>query len=226
MTNSTQGISSNIKVSGTSLQTVKSFKYLGSIISDEGSKPEVVARIAQTTAVLSKLQTIWRDKKISLRSKIQLMRSLAISVLLYACKTWTLNADLQRRILATEMRCYRKILGIHYTDHVTNEEVRNKVQQAIGPHDDLLTVVKKRKMRWYGHVSRSTGLAKTILQGTVKGSRRRGRQRKRWEDNIQEWTGLNLATSQRAVEDRDRWRRVVAGSSQVPQRPQQRSRDR
>ena len=70
-----------------------------------------------------------------------------------------------------EMRCYRKILHISYKDHVTNDEVRAKIQQAIGPHEDLLTIVKRRKLRWYGHVSRSSGLAKTILQGTVKGTK-------------------------------------------------------
>ena len=83
-----------------------------------------------------------------------------------------------------EMRCYRKLLHILYKDHVTNEEVHAKIQQAIGPHEDLLTIVNRRKLHWYGHVSRSSGLAKTILQGTVKGGRRQGRQRKRWEDNI------------------------------------------
>ena len=118
-----------------------------------------------------------------------------------------------------EMRCYRKILHISYKDHVTNEDVRAKIQKAIGPHEDLLTVVKRRKLQWYGHVSRSSGLAKTILQGTVKGGRRQGRQRKRWEDNIREWTGLEFAKSQRAVEIREKWRKLVAKSSVVPQRP-------
>ena len=56
--------------------------------------------------------------------------------------------------------------------HVTNEEVRAEIQQAIGPHEDLLTIIKRRKLQWYGHVSRPSGLAKTILQGTVKGRRR------------------------------------------------------
>ena len=85
-----------------------------------------------------------------------------------------------------ETRCYRKILLISYKDLVTNEEVRAKIQQAIGPHEDLLTIIKRRKLQWYGHVSRSSGLAKTISKGTVKGGRRQGRQRKRWEDNIRE----------------------------------------
>ena len=107
------------------------------------------------------------------------------------------------------MRCYRKILNISYKDHVTNEEVRAKIQKATGPHEDLLTIVKRRKLQWYGHVSRSSGLAKTILQGTVNGGRRQGGQRKRWEDNIREWTGLELATSQRAVENRGKWRNLL-----------------
>ena len=71
-----------------------------------------------------------------------------------------------------KMRCYGKILRASYKDHVTNEEVRAKIHQAIGPQEDLLTIVKRRKLRWYGHVSCSSSLAKTILQGTVKGGRR------------------------------------------------------
>ena len=101
-----------------------------------------------------------------------------------------------------EMRCYRKILHITYKDHVTNEEVRAKIQLAIGPHEDLLTTVMRRKLQLYGHVFRSLGLAQTILQGTVKMGRRQGRQKQRWEDSIREWTGLEFAKFQRAVENR------------------------
>ena len=99
------------------------------------------------------------------------------------------------------MRCYRQILPISYKDHVTNEENRAKIQQAIGPHENLLITIKRRKLQWYGHVFRSLGLAKIILHGTVKGGRRQGRQKNRWEDNICEWTGLEFAKSQRAVEN-------------------------
>ena len=102
------------------------------------------------------------------------------------------------------MRCYHKILRISYKDHVTNEEICAKIQQAIGPHEDILTIVKRCKLKWYGHVFRSSGLAKSILQGTVKGGRRKGGQRKRWEDNIREWTDLEFTKSQRAVENREK----------------------
>ena len=114
--------------------------------------------------------------------------------------------------------CYRKILYISYEVHVTNEEVHAKIQQATGPHEDLLTIVKRCKLQWYGHASLSSGLAKTILQGTMKGGRRPGRQRKRWEDNLREWTGPEFGKSQRAVENRGKWRKLVTKSSVVPQR--------
>ena len=132
------------------------------------------------------------------------MRSLVTSIFLYACETWTLTAELQRRIQAMEMKCYCKIFHISFKDHVTNEKVRAKIQQAIGPHEDLLTIVWRCRLQWYGRVSRSSGLAKTILQGTVKGGRRQGRQKKRWGDNIREWTGLEFGKSQRAVENRQK----------------------
>ena len=138
------------------------------------------------------------------------MRSLAISIFLYACETWTLTADLERRISALEMRCYRKILGISYKDHITNEEVRSRIAGAIGPHEDLLTTVKRRKLKWYGHVTRSNGMAKTIMQGTVEGTRRRGRQKKSWEDNIPEWTVLKMSDAVRRAEDRNDWRKLVS----------------
>ena len=173
----TNGINTEIKVNGQKLETVTSFKYLGSVITDEGSRPEILSMITQTTAALTRLKPVWNDRRVSLSPKIRLMRSLVTSIFLYACESWTLTAELQRRIQAMKMRCYRKILRISYQDHVTNEEVRAKIQQTIGSHGDL-TIVKRRKLQWYGHVSRSTGLAKTILQGTVKRGRRQGRQRK------------------------------------------------
>ena len=79
-----------------------------------------------------------------------------------------------------EMRCYRRILYISYKDHVINKEVRAKIQQTIEPHENLLTIVKRLKLQWYGRVSRSSGLAKTILQGTVK----RGKKTRQTEEEV------------------------------------------
>ena len=176
---------------------------------DEGSKPELLCRIAQATAALTRPKPIWIDKSISLSSKIRLMRSLVTSIFLYACESGTLTAELQRRIQAMEMRCYRKILHILYKDHVTNEEVRAKIQQATGPHEDL-TIVKRRKLQLCGHVSRSSGLAKTILQGTVKGEEDkadRGRGGKTTSGNGQAWSLASPRGQWRTGKDGGNWLR-------------------
>ena len=141
MMNNSNNISKDIKFSGEKLEMVTSFKYLGAIVSDQGSKPEVLSRIAQTAAAMTKLAPIWKDKNILLSSKIRLMHSLVISIFLYACESWTLTAEIERKIQAMEMRCYRKVLNISYQDHITNQEVKNRIRKAIGPHEDLLTVV-------------------------------------------------------------------------------------
>ena len=106
-----------------------------------------------------------------------MMCSIVTSIFLYASDSWTVTAELQIRIGATEIRCNRKMLRISYKNYVTNEEVHGKIKQAIGPREDLLTMVKRRKLQWYGHVFRSSGLTKTILQGTLKGERRQSGQK-------------------------------------------------
>ena len=201
-----------------SLETVANFKYLGAIVTSERSKREVLARIAQASSVQPKLKTVWKDRNITSKQRIQILLSIVTSTFLYACETRTLTAELERRIQTFEMRCYRKIFGISFRDRITNEDVRNQVRAAIGPHDDLLSIVKTRKLRWYGHVTRATGLANTIMQGTVPDGRRRGRPRKCWHDNIKEWTELPLAKTLRLAEDRDGWRKIIK-TSVVPLQP-------
>ena len=99
------GINTEIKVNGKKLETVTSFKYLGSVITDEGSKPEIPSRIAQITEALTRLKPVWNDRSISLSFKIQLMRSLVTSIILFAGESWTLTAELQRRIQTMDKRC-------------------------------------------------------------------------------------------------------------------------
>ena len=112
MTNNPNGFQREIKIKGQRPEEVENFKYLGAIISNEGSKPEILSRIAQTTAALSRLKIIWRDRNISLASKVKLMRKL---IYLLLC-SWTLTAEIERRIQALEMKCYRRRLNISYKD--------------------------------------------------------------------------------------------------------------
>ena len=115
------------------LEAVYHFKYIGAIICDEGSRREVLSRAAQTMAALARLKTIWKDKNIRIKHKIRLMRALVITIFLYVCETWTLTAELQRRIQSLEFRCFRKILDISYKERFTNEHVRKPIIKHIGP---------------------------------------------------------------------------------------------
>ena len=105
MTNNPNGFQREIK--GQRIEEVENFKYLGAIISNEGSKPEILSRIAQTIAALSRLKIIWKDKNISLASNVKLMWTviLHVSTFLYACESWTLTAEIEKRIQALEMGC-------------------------------------------------------------------------------------------------------------------------
>ena len=133
--------------------------------------------MAQTTAAVTKLKVIWNDKNIATSFKVRLMLSIAMSIVLCAFEMWTITAGIERR-----MRCFRKLLGISHRGHITNEEVNARIGNAIVPYEDLLTTEsEKTQTEVVQHVTRSSGLAKTILQGTVQGGRRRGRQRKQWE---------------------------------------------
>ena len=94
MSNRANGLQRKIKVKGHKLGTVTSFKCLGAAVSDDSSKPEILSRIAQATAALTKLKPIWRDNNVSLGSKVKLMHSLVISIFLYACESWILTVEL------------------------------------------------------------------------------------------------------------------------------------
>ena len=204
-----KNLQTEFKVKDSVLQIVDQFIYLGATVTDNGSKIEILSRMAKAQSALSRLKIIWNDNHVSVKSKIRLLRSMVISVFLYASETWTIDVYLQQRISSFEMRCLRKLLKIDYRDHVTNENVRKRVTLEIGKHQSLLEIVKSRKLKWFGHTVRSDGLAKTCLQGTVRGGRSRGRPRKKWADNISEWMGLSYAEATNAARCRDGWRGLV-----------------
>ena len=100
-----------------------------------------------------------------------------------------MTAELEKRRQAFNMRCFERLLNISYKDHVTNKEVHRKIHSAIAEYDELLTLVKKRKLRWFSK-DNPTGH-----------SERKNKKRQTEEEMGQEWT--------RAAENRTRWKGVV-----------------
>ena len=225
LVNSTSNISANITMNGEPLEEVTSFKYLGATLSKDGTcTAEVRIRIAIATAAMARLARVWKSN-IGFPTKFKLFRSLVISILLYGCETWTLLAETERRIQAFEMKCLRRLLRISYLEHKTNDYVRSLVSSYVGPQEPLLTTVKRRKLAWFGHVTRHDTLSKTILQGTVEGGRRRGRQRKSWTDNVKEWTDLSIPALLTTAANRTAWRKLSVSSALMSPRRLQKSRD-
>jgi len=111
----------------------------------------------------------------------------------------------QRRIEAFEMWGFRRILRIPWTQRKTNEWILEKLNK-----DRQLLNSMTRKIRYYGHVMRKPScLEKDIVQGSVSGSRLRGRQRRRWTEDIVDWIGLDINTAARLTEDRHRRQHVL-----------------
>ena len=220
MINSVNDIHANIIMNGEKLEEVSQFKYLGATLTKDGtSTKEVKIRIAAATSALARLDKIIKSKNISFQTKYKLYKSLVISIFLYGCESWTLTADLEKRIKAFENKCHRKLLRISYVEHKTNDFVKTSILNKVGEQEPLLATVKRRKLMWFGHLNRHETLSTTILQGTVEGSRRRGRQKKCWLDNIKEWTGKPIPTILKATKKREKWRWISSKAScRSPQR--------
>ena len=102
-----------LKVNGEEIQNVEEFTILGSTVTyDLDCKKEVTLRFAKANGVLMTLDTIWKSKEISLMSKLAILRTCVFSTALYACEAWMVTEEIQRRILALERICYRKVLRI------------------------------------------------------------------------------------------------------------------
>ena len=103
-----------------------------------------------------------------------------------AVKHGPLLADSEKRIQTFETKLLEETSPTSYLEHMTNDWVRSKINFLVDAQESLLVIVKRRKLAWFGHVTRHDSLSKTILQGTVGGGRLLGRQMKCWMDNIKE----------------------------------------
>ena len=134
-------------------------------------------------------------------------------MVIYDCESWTLNAESEKRIDAFEINCCQKILQIQYTAYRTNASIKEEVVNSSGNHESFLSMIKKRKMQWFGHVTRNQSylnLANSIMHGRVPRKRGRGRPRKTWLCNINEWTNLSVSEASRKAMDRKLWKNIIA----------------
>ena len=150
--------------------------------------PDILSRIAQTTAAPSRLKIIWRAKNISLASEVKLMQTPIWLIFIYARDSWTLTAE--KRIHALATRSFLWLLKISYRDLVKNEVVCSRIENAVGVHDDLLW----RNRNSDGMTTFQDHLVWQIqfCRGQWKEQEEEENRRKDWKGIINEWTWIGF----------------------------------
>ena len=203
-----ESIEEKLEIGGRSIENVTEFVYLGSLLTwDNDCNKEIRRRIARATGAMAGFKTIWNSRHISTATKISIIRTCVMSVLLYACETWTLRKKDKDLLLAFEMKCYRRMLHIRWQQRITNVEVRRRV----GNSRNIIQLIMKRKLSLFGHICRmgDDRLVKSVVFGMMDGQTRRGRPSREWLDDIKDWCQMDIHTLSRMAQDRTKWTGVV-----------------
>src|SRR6218665_3992460 len=147
---------------------------------------DVKRRIGLACVAFGGLGKMWREKSISIATKMKLYYALVVPVLLYGSECWNLSKEDERRLLVADMSWLSRIIGRSRREKVRNERTR----EELGAEEtvEISQKIKKRRLQWFGHVERMAEkrLPNAALHGHVEGKRSRGRQRKTWMDNVRE----------------------------------------
>ena len=145
------------------------------------------------------LVPIWKDRGITKYLKMKLVRSLVRTVLTYGAEGWTLTKADEKRIQSAELSIYRRMLRVSWTEHRTDDSILMKLGTR-----QLLGFVVRRKLSFFGHTTRDGGceLVKCVIQGKVRGKRRRGRPKTSYSSNITTWTSVSTERITRETRDR------------------------
>ena len=89
----------------------------------------------------------------------------------------------------------------------TNEYIKDVMISLIGTYEPILQSIRRRKLKWHGHTIRHDNLSKTILHGMVEGDRKCGRPKRKWIDDIKEWSKMTQSDLMMKQHDPNEWRR-------------------
>eukprot|EP00794_Sanderia_malayensis_P013305 gene13305-biopygen10613 len=174
---SEENINLDIVIDGEALEQVRSFKYLKSTITENGtSDQEIKNRIGIATSAITKLDIVWSLLGISLKNRVNIRKAIGRATLLYGCESWKLSQKYVDKLKAFEMRCYRRMLKITWKERRTNEYVWNKVTKILGERlEPVVDVIMRRKLKHFGHQVWRNGMARALIEGIVESDRGRGR---------------------------------------------------
>jgi Reverse transcriptase (RNA-dependent DNA polymerase)/Endonuclease/Exonuclease/phosphatase family len=194
-----------INIDGEDLKKASEFRYLGSIISHDGSiTPDVRARVNAAWMKWRQVTGVLCDRRMPDRLKGKIYKSVVRPVALYGSECWPASSSHEQTLHTMEMKMLRWSLGLTRWDHVMNEDIRKRL--GVAPIQDKMM---EARLRWYGHVVRSdeSSVARTAMNINPEGRRPRGRPKKRWLDRIKEDMKTVNAQPEDAFE-RVKWKRL------------------
>ena len=130
---------------------------------------------------MTDLDSILKSRDITLSTKVRLVKSVVLPVVMYGCENWTIKKAEHRRIDAFELWCWRRLLRVPWTAKRSNQSILKE----ISPEYSLEELMLKLNLQYFGHLMRRTDSSEKILMlGKIEGGRKRGQQRMRWLDGI------------------------------------------
>lgn len=198
-----------IEARGRRIEQVEKFSYLGSLITEDcRCEKEIKTRIGIAKSAFTRMKAYLTNRKLSTEIRKRAAKTFVWSTLLYGCETWTVSRKMQEKLEAAEMWLWRRILKIPWTARRTNEDVLRQM----GVERELMTTIRRRQMRFLGHVMRRNEMEAVVLAGMVEGRRARGRQREKYMDGLMRAAGGHLKPAEllQLTRDRVRWRSMVA----------------